>query len=48
MLFVILIMYDQLMFRPLVACTDRFRVDADTNDNDEVQDGAWSCSAGRN
>ncbi len=34
MLFVILI-YDQLMFRPLVAWADRFRIDADTNDNDE-------------
>ncbi|MGC9953243.1 MAG: ABC transporter permease subunit [Rhizomicrobium sp.] len=31
MLFVILI-YDQLMFRPLIAWADRFRIDADTND----------------
>ena len=40
MLCVILI-YDQLLFRPLVAWADRFRIDADTNDDDEGSE-SWA------
>ena len=42
MLIVILI-YDQLLFRPLIAWADRFRIDADTNDSDEGAE-SWALS----
>ena len=42
MLIVILI-YDQLLFRPLIAWADRFRIDADTNDSDEGAE-SWALA----
>ncbi|MDE2134386.1 MAG: ABC transporter permease subunit [Alphaproteobacteria bacterium] len=38
---VVILIFDQLLFRPLVAWADRFRIDADTNDNDEAAE-SWA------
>ncbi|MDE1939457.1 MAG: ABC transporter permease subunit [Alphaproteobacteria bacterium] len=40
---VVILIYDQLLFRPLVAWADRFRIDADSNDSDEGSQ-SWALS----
>ena len=38
---VVILIYDQLLFRPLIAWADRFRIDADTNDDEDGRE-SWA------
>ena len=44
---VVILIYDQVLFRPLVAWADRFRFEQEPGDHAAATPGCWTCCAAR-